>query len=150
MTPNHSKMQLRKPFWRLFLQQGNIASDIVFTMFSSHFEGARSPVFQEFSSESWCWTPATKKTYGSRLFVFLCQKCAEMGIQREGEKVQKTSLFLLGSALGSPGPLQVTKMEPKDTKILPRDPKLRFWCRKQILKCTISSSIFDRLSPILN
>ncbi len=47
-----------------------------------------------------------------------------MGAQIEGEKVPQTSLFLIGSALGSPGPPQVTKMEPKGAKRFPGDPKI--------------------------
>ena len=70
-----------------------------------------------------------KKASRIRLFVIFDRRCAEMGTQSGKEKVQKPLLFLLGSALGSPGPLQVTKMEPKDAKKLPRDPPIEvFGC----------------------
>ena len=56
------------------------------------------------------------------------------GTQRGGEELQKTSLFLLGSALGSPGALQVAKKSPRVPKCSTGTPKLTFWCRKYIKK----------------
>ena len=55
------------------------------------------------------------------------------------EKVRKTYIFLLGSALGSPGPLQVTKMDPKGAKMLPRDPHIEILGSKTAYRmCAIS------------
>ena len=64
------------------------------------------------------------------------------GYPEGGEKVEKTFLFLLGSALGSPGPLQVTKMEPKDAKVLPRDPK------PKVLGSKTASKMYNSLIDI--
>ena len=53
------------------------------------------------------------------------------GTQRGGEELQKTSLFLLGSALGPPGALQVAKKSPRVPKYSPGTSKLTFWGRKR-------------------
>ena len=51
------------------------------------------------------------------------------------EKVPQTYLFLIGSALGSAGPPQVTKMKPKGVKMFPGTQQIQFWGRKLTLKC---------------
>ena len=60
-------------------------------------------------------------------------------IPRGREKVQIAFLFVLGSALGSPGSLQVIKIEPKGVKMLPRDTKIKVLGLKRASKmCAIS------------
>ena len=56
------------------------------------------------------------------------------GYPEGGEKVQETFLSLLGSALGSPGALQVTKKEPQGAQMLPREPKIKVLGSKTVSK----------------
>ena len=46
------------------------------------------------------------------------------GYPKVGEKVSETSLFLIGSPVGSSGPPQATKMDPKGARMLHGDPKI--------------------------
>ena len=48
-----------------------------------------------------------------------------MGTQMEGEKLPKTSLFLIGQPVGSPGEPEVTQTEPKGVKMTPGGPRIK-------------------------
>lgn len=108
----------------IFSQQGDIASDMVFTMFSSHFEGARSPVFQEFSLESWCWTPATKKHLWESTFRDFLSKMCRNGYPEGGGESPKNLSFSSWVSFGVPWGAPGHQKEPQGPKMLPRDTKI--------------------------
>ena len=98
---------------------------MVFTMFSSHFEGARSPVFQEFSLESWCWTPATKKHLWESTFRDFLSKMCRNGYPEGGGESPKNLSFSSWVSFGVPWAAPGHQNGAQGCKMLPRDPKIK-------------------------
>ena len=56
--------------------------------------------------------------------MIFMRKCTKLGTQMRREKVPKTSLFLIGQPVGSPGEPEVTQTESKGAKMTPGEPKI--------------------------
>ena len=97
-------MDLRAAISELLCEQGDIASDTVFTMVLLHFRGLGSAIFRQFCRKNGCCPRALQNyTSGARLFEDFVENVPKLVPQGGGQNLPKSIENPLLTAGGPPG-----------------------------------------------